>query len=206
MEKQTVKERIVLIQNKLRVGKDGKNSYYEYFKPDDILKTLNPLLKEYNLITIFNLKNNGEFYTADLTIEDTESDQNVKYLFDIDKAVVKGANAAQNSGATLTYAKRYSLMNAFNLADNDADFDSNKKPNNPDEKNKNKDKSKDLKCVLSEVDKLVNDLVKTKKTETIAAIEKFNLSPEGVPSNNYKAIKNIEIANKILNELKLIKK
>lgn len=127
-DKLSVKKRITIISNKLRLGKDGKNTFsgYEYFKPDDILKKLNPLLEELELITIFSLKNQGDYYTAILTVEDTESDSKVEYTFDIAKATVKGANEAQNSGATLTYAKRYSLMNAFNIADNDMDFDSDK--------------------------------------------------------------------------------
>jgi len=54
----SVKKRIVKICNAFRVGKDGKNTFsnYDYFKPDDILKTLNPLLEEHELISIFNLK------------------------------------------------------------------------------------------------------------------------------------------------------
>lgn len=127
-EKLSVKRRIVLISNELRVGKDGKNTYsnYDYFKPDDIMKALNPLLEKYNLITMFNLFYKGEYYQAELIIADCDGNENIEYIFDIQKATVKGANEAQNSGATLTYAKRYSLMSAFNIADNDADFDSEK--------------------------------------------------------------------------------
>lgn len=130
-EKLSVKKRIVKIANLLRLEKDGKNTFsgYDYFKPDSIMSKLNPLLEEYNLITLFNLKIHefkDDYYTAYLTIADTGTDEKVEYQFDIEKAEVKGANKAQNSGATLTYAKRYSLMNAFNIADNDDDFDSNK--------------------------------------------------------------------------------
>jgi hypothetical protein len=128
-EKMSVKKRISIITNELRVSKDGKNTFsnYNYFKPDDIFQKLNPLLEKYNLISPFNLYQKENIYEAILTIEDTDSEDKVVYHFDISKAEVKGANAAQNSGATLTYAKRYSLMNAFNIADNDDDFDSDKK-------------------------------------------------------------------------------
>lgn len=124
----SVKKRISIIVNKLRVEKDGENTFakYSYFKPEDIFKKLNPLLEEYNLITIFNLKLLDNYYVAELTIEDTETDSKVTYAFDIAKATLKGTNEAQNSGATLTYAKRYSLMNAFNIADNDDDLDAKK--------------------------------------------------------------------------------
>lgn len=130
-EKLSVKKRIIKIANLLRVKKEGENKFsnYMYFEPDAILSELNPLLEENNLITLFNLKVHDfkdDYYTAYLTIADTDTDEKVEYQFDIEKAEVKGANKAQNSGATLTYAKRYSLMNAFNIADNDDDFDSNK--------------------------------------------------------------------------------
>lgn len=126
MEK-TVKQRIVEIANEIRISKDGRNDFakYNYFQPDSILALLNPLLLKYNLHINFSLEQVNEHYKAILIISDFNSTESEKYIFDIDKAIVKGANASQNSGATLTYAKRYSLMNAFNIADNTADFDSN---------------------------------------------------------------------------------
>jgi hypothetical protein len=131
-EKLSVKKRIIKIANLLRVKKEGENKFanYTYFQPDAILANLNPLLEEYNLFIKFQLRIHPQkenFYVGELTIEDVDnSDDKEVYYFDIEKAEVKGANPAQNSGATLTYSKRYSLMNAFNIADNDDDFDSNK--------------------------------------------------------------------------------
>lgn len=124
----SVRERIVRIQNEFRINKDGKNTFanYDYYKPDTILQKLNPLLEKYRLHTRFDLTNEGEYFRGVLVISDWDTDKgDVTYIFDILKASVKGANEAQNSGATLTYCKRYSLMNAFNIADNDVDFDSN---------------------------------------------------------------------------------
>jgi hypothetical protein len=125
--KKTVKNRIVSIMNEARFTKEGTNRFanYDYFRPDDIMGILNPLLLKYNLITKFNLEFKELFYRGTLEIEDCESAEKEIFIFDIEKATVKGANEAQNSGATLTYCKRYSLMNAFNIADNKADFDSN---------------------------------------------------------------------------------
>ena len=131
-EKLSVKKRIIKIANLLRVKKDGENKFanYNYFQPDVILANLNPLLEENNLFTKFQLKvhpTKENYYVGELTIEDIDTEEGKQvYEFDIEKAEVKGANPAQNSGATLTYAKRYSLMNAFNIADNDDDFDSNR--------------------------------------------------------------------------------
>lgn len=120
-------EKITEIQNELRVTKDGENTFakYTYFQPDTILRILNPLLKKHGVFTLFNLNLKGEYYQAELKLIDTLKPEDfVLYNFDILKATVKGANEAQNSGATLTYAKRYSLMNALNIAENSADFDS----------------------------------------------------------------------------------
>lgn len=126
MDKKSVKRRIIEISNKIRISKDGFNEHckYNYFEPDSILKALNPLLEEYNLIALFNLVQNNGYYTATLTIEDLDSDEKVILQFDIDKAVIKASNPAQCSGGTATYAKRYLLMNCFNIADNQADLDS----------------------------------------------------------------------------------
>lgn len=120
----TLQKKIITITNELRAQKDGKNSFanYNYFKPDDLLNLLNPLLLKHDLFCKFNLTYKDSYYEAELILADDKEKE--IYKFDILKATVKGANEAQNSGATLTYAKRYSLMNAFNIAENDADFDS----------------------------------------------------------------------------------
>jgi hypothetical protein len=134
--KLSVKERIVKISNEIRIGKDGKNSFqnYEYFKPDDIAKALNPLLERHELLIHFNMPYSKEkgMYEAKLTIVDIKSDDQVVYLFDIPLTELKGTGMAQNAGATMTYAKRYLQMNVFNLADNSADPDNEK--NKPAEK------------------------------------------------------------------------
>ncbi len=120
-------EKIVTIQNELRATKDGTNTFakYNYFQPDTILNLLNPLLQKHKVFIRFNLHYKDTHYQAELIIQDIEKVESTEtYVFDILKATVKGANEAQNSGATLTYAKRYSLMNAFNIAENEADFDS----------------------------------------------------------------------------------
>jgi hypothetical protein len=127
----TIKQKIVAISNELRVTKDGTNTFakYDYFKPDDILKALNPLLKEHGLFMSFNLPFNKEkgMYEATLYFEDlADEKQNITYKFDIPLTEVKGASAAQGAGATMTYAKRYSIMNTFSIADNDDDLDSKK--------------------------------------------------------------------------------
>jgi len=131
MEKQSVKLRIIKISNELRLKKQGRNEWakYDYFKPDDIMRAITPLLEKYNLIAIFNMEFIGETYNykGTLKLEDCNSDDHVLYRFDIPLTEVKGAGSGQNAGATQTYCKRYMFMNTFNIADNKDDLD-NKTP------------------------------------------------------------------------------
>ena len=125
----SIKKRIVLISNEMRIEKEGENSYanYSYFQPDDILKAINPLLDKYNLICQFNLEWKQEMlmYRGTLKVEDCDvADGSITYTFDIPMTEVKGSSKAQGAGATQTYCKRYMLMNVFNIADNRDDPDS----------------------------------------------------------------------------------
>lgn len=142
MEKtKSVQERILEISHKLKISKDGKNSYsgYDYFKPETIMAAIVPLLLEYKLFMKFDLTWDNEqgCYHGNLIIHDIfdkteyldskEPKHNIEYFhFDIKEANVKGANPAMYSGATLTYCKRYMIMNAFNIADDKLDMDSDK--------------------------------------------------------------------------------
>ena len=132
-KEKTIKQKIVAISNELRLTKEGENPFqnFSYFKPDDILKALNPLLEKYSLFMSFNLPYNHEkvMYEAVLYFEDLEDEkQSITYKFDIPLTKVVGASEAQGAGATLTYAKRYSIMNAFSIADNSDDLDAKAHP------------------------------------------------------------------------------
>ena len=134
MDKLNIYQKIVEISNRIRISKDGANTFanYNYFTPDGIANALNPLMKEYGLICMFSLPYDNEMYRGTLTIKDIESSGAVEttfgpeviYKFDMPRTEVRGASAGQNAGATMTYCKRYMLMNAFNIADNASDFDS----------------------------------------------------------------------------------
>ena len=205
-EKLSVKKRIIKIANLLRVKKDGENKFanYNYFQPDVILANLNPLLEENNLFTKFQLKvhpTKENYYVGELTIEDidTEEDKQV-YEFDIEKAEVKGANPAQNSGATLTYAKRYSLMNAFNIADNDDDFDSNRMTelqkkssnanNNANMKKSTKDRVTDMMNVFKKEFDVSKEQIEKFIGKKIESINDAELSKLSVVYSNIKSGKN----------------
>lgn len=108
--------------------KDGKNDFkgFAYFKPDDIARAIVPLLKKHELILFFDMPFNKDkgMYEGKLSIMETSvSTAKVEMQFDIPLTSVQGASEAQNAGATMTYCKRYMIMSAFNLADNEADPD-----------------------------------------------------------------------------------
>jgi hypothetical protein len=130
----TIYEKIIEISNRLRVGKDGSNRGFKYFKPDDINEAINPSLKEFKMIAIFKMPFSPTkgMYEGNLLLIDYEATEtmpkSVEYTFDIPKTSVPGASEAQNAGATLTYCKRYMTMSAFNLADNAADPDAQEPP------------------------------------------------------------------------------
>jgi len=134
-EIKSVKERIILISNEIRITKEGRNEFTKsgYFQPDDILKAINPLLKKYRLIAEFDMTyiKEIEMYRGELQIEDFDTEVGArKYNLDIPMQELKGAGRAQSAGATQTYCKRYMFMSAFNLADNKDDLDNkNNKPN-----------------------------------------------------------------------------
>ena len=121
-------QKIIAISKDLRVPKEGKNEFkgFAYFKPDDIAKAIVPLLEKYELILFFDMPFNKDkgMYEGKLTIAETNiSSAKVEIGFDIPLTSVQGATEAQNAGATMTYCKRYMIMNIFNLADNEADPD-----------------------------------------------------------------------------------
>jgi len=133
----TVKQKIVKISNEIRMKKDGNNARFHYFKPDDILQEINPLLEKYGLISIFDMRfsKEKEMYEGILCIDDSTvkgiNEDAVRYSFDIPMTTVQSASEAQNAGATQTYCKRYMLMNAFNIAENDADPDAKETKETP---------------------------------------------------------------------------
>ena len=137
-ESLSVQERIVKISNEIRLCKDGKNDFnhYNYFTPDNIMMALNPLLDKYETFTKFSMNWNGvtRMYEGILIISHKE--QKEIYTLDLYPSIVTKSNenwykynterkvGPQDTGSTMTYAKRYCLMNAFNIADDRSDPDS----------------------------------------------------------------------------------
>lgn len=124
-----IKERMSLVRLEVSIEKKGNNSFknYDYFRPDDVNNVLKPLLYKYRLFDYYNLDRleNGRSL-ARLDITTFDNDEKMTYTMDAPDISIQGANDVMNVGGTMTYTKRYLLMNAFDMADNEDDFDNNK--------------------------------------------------------------------------------
>lgn len=132
IDKMNVREKIVAIRTDIRIQKDAENKHknYNYFSPDSVNAEVQKFLTKYNIYDKFYLRWDesinryvAEYYLYNLDAPSDKEDVE-HFVFHIERADIAGANPAQQSGGTLTYGKRYSQMNAFNLSDNNADFDS----------------------------------------------------------------------------------
>lgn len=129
-KKMGVLERLANVRAELStngIGKGGKNSYsgYGYYQLEDFLPSLVQLEKKWGIVDIFNISQQMDvegkpMKLAMMTFYNTD-DWNDHITFNVDfvDAVVKGASAIQNYGATITYLKRYLYMMALDIAEND---------------------------------------------------------------------------------------
>ena len=114
----SLKERILLVMNEIRISKNGKNTFqnYEYFKPEEINQKVNPLFLKYKIFpwfytdfeqyeteTLETLGENTSITTkkdyrevAVLKLQDIlKKDEDVVYKMPIKNIDIKGANEMQ---------------------------------------------------------------------------------------------------------------
>jgi hypothetical protein len=116
--------KLATIQNKLEVPKTQLNKFggYNYRSCEDILKGLNPLLKEQNCTLIISdqvIQIGDRYYikaTAILIdIEDEKSIENSAYAREEESK--KGMDGSQVTGASSSYARKYALNGLFAIDD-----------------------------------------------------------------------------------------
>ncbi len=116
---------IVLIKSK-NLKKKGKNKFsnYDYYTPEQVSELTTFACHEVKLLTKFDLIRNELGITGKLSIYDLESDES-PVIYDMASAIpeIKATNISQQLGGAMTYTKRYLLMNAFDITDNNLDFD-----------------------------------------------------------------------------------
>lgn len=111
-----------------KVEKLGYNDFskYKYFTPEQISQLVNDACKEANLFHKFDLTRTELGLTATLEIFDIEGKSEDSVLFQIATEIpaIKATNVAQQLGGCVTYSERYLLQIAFDIKDNNLDFDS----------------------------------------------------------------------------------
>lgn len=124
-EKMGVYEKLMTVQQKLKAPKNQYNSFgkYHYRSCEDILEGLKPCLKEVKAaVTIDDeiVDIGGRIYVkATAFFHDTESGElitNTAYAREEDTKA--GMSAAQITGATSSYARKYALNGLFMIDDN----------------------------------------------------------------------------------------
>lgn len=99
------------------VKKSGKNSYagYTYYELADILPFINQIANELKFTCIVNFT--PELATLDFV--DLEENGKITFTSPMSSASLKGAMEVQNTGAVMTYLKRYLYQNCFEIVEAD---------------------------------------------------------------------------------------
>ena len=99
------------------VKKSGKNSYagYTYYELSDIIPAINKLAEKLKFCCVINFTND----LAKLDFCDLEKDERITFTSPMSSASLKGAMDVQNTGAVITYLKRYLYQNCFEIVEND---------------------------------------------------------------------------------------
>lgn len=122
----SIQERIVIVQNELKVPKEKFNSYanFKYRSLEDILEAVKPLLKEQNLLMTISdepIHIEGRFWIkANVCIQDFANEDN---YFEVSGYAREAESKtkmddAQVTGMASTYARKYALNGLFLIDDN----------------------------------------------------------------------------------------
>ncbi len=106
--------------------KKGRNKFsqYDYYTPEQVSELVVGTCHKIKLFPKFDLIRNEMGISGTLSIYDLESDeQPIVFEMASDIPSIKATNIAQQLGGAMTYTKRYLYMNAFDISDNNLDFD-----------------------------------------------------------------------------------
>jgi hypothetical protein len=110
----------------------------------------------------FDLVRNELGITGVLTVFDIESDDSL--TFEMASAIpeIKATNISQQLGGAMTYTKRYLLMNAFDIVDNNLDFDTteNTEKNETQKQKKLEPKQEEIEpAIIKSIEIAINDTI-----------------------------------------------
>ena len=99
------------------VKKSGNNKFagYTYYDLSDILPFINQIANELKFCCVLNFTKD----LATLDFCDLEGDGRIQFTAPMSEANLKGCHAVQNTGAVITYLKRYLYQNCFEIVEND---------------------------------------------------------------------------------------
>lgn len=126
-KKQTLNEKLIVIQSELKATKDKFNKFggYAYRSAEGILEGVKPLLRKFDVSLVISdevqLIGNRFYIKATATLK--SGDETVSSsAFAREEESKKGIDGAQLTGATSSYARKYALNGLFCIDDNkDAD-------------------------------------------------------------------------------------
>ena len=103
----------------------GRNnhSHYDYYTPEQVSVLTSSVCSELGLINLYNLKRTELGLVAELTVVHLESGEIEVFEAATDSPSIKATNISQQLGGAMTYSERYLLMFAYDIKDNNLDFD-----------------------------------------------------------------------------------
>jgi hypothetical protein len=139
----------------LDLKKSGRNDFskYDYYTPEQVNKLVNDAANKFNLFNKFDLVRTELGLIGRLTITDLESGNTSVFEIATEIPEIKATNVAQQLGGAVTYSNRYLLMLAYDIVDNNLDFDSHdntKATGKPNATGKPKQQEEDTRPWLSE--------------------------------------------------------
>ena len=106
--------------------KKGRNNFskYDYFTPEQIFDITLKAEFDNGLFSKFDLIEENNIIFGVLTIYHVESGESLEFKMRSDIPDIKATNLTQKLGGAVTYTHRYLLTNAYKIAENQLDFDS----------------------------------------------------------------------------------
>lgn len=108
------------------IKKEGTNTFskYDYFTPSQVSELVNTVCQELKILPTFSLRKDEFGLFGQLLIRDLEKDIFIETQMRTEMPKITATNMTQQMGGCETYTKRYMLMSAFDITDNNLDFDS----------------------------------------------------------------------------------
>ena len=190
MEKLNIYQKLLKVQEQLRVSKGQWNKFGKYYfrSCEDILEAVKPLLAEVGAIITLedNIIQIGDRYYIQVTTKfiDIETGENISNTaLAREEDTKKGMDASQITGTASSYARKYAL-NGLLLIDDTKDADTN-------------EYKKNMQSETESNDQVVENTIKQEESETIDANESLleNAKTYILPVGKYKG-KTLEEINK----------